>query len=222
MRHKGQLALIATLILAATLIALTSLRTPHPYVAYERGHLQAAHLIHIARVCFSRTCDCNRLQQLVVTLQAINGSEPLRMYPTFSLCTESNPMNSTFRSDGSYTTEYAVKFTIQTLSGAEYVNFQALIQSLGVDGTYVKTVTLGDAVVSLRMLRVRLKYSNSFKTPFFNATVCPRIEDPEKLADLTLLAPCEWLVGVPLDISGAKYVLKDEWGVVIPVFVGGN
>lgn len=222
MKRRGQLALIAILMLAATLVALTSLRTPHPYVAYERGHLQAAHLIHVARVCFSRTCDCNRLQQLLATLRAINGSEPLRMYPTLSPCTESNPKNSTFRGEGGYTTEYALSFTIHTLSGAEYVNFQALIQSLGVDGTYVKTATLGYTVVSLRMLRIRLKYSNSYKTPFFNATICPRIEDPGRLADLTLLAPCEWLIGVPLDITGARYVLRDEWGVVVPVIVGGN
>jgi len=45
--------LIGVIALAATLIALLSMYSLQPKIAYERGHLQAAQLVHLARACMA-------------------------------------------------------------------------------------------------------------------------------------------------------------------------
>lgn len=233
MRRRGQLALIAILTLAATLIVLTSLRTPQPYVAYERGHLQAAQLIHLARVCLSETCDCSRLNSLLSTLVSLNGTEPLRMYPTFSPCALDNPLNRTVRGGRGWLTEYRVEFAIWTPAGLERVVLAVAIENLGSEGVYTKTVWEGGQARVYTMVKVRLKYVSSCTTPFFNATTCPRLTDPRGLADLPP-GPgtgCEWLVGIPVEeatplppsvVSAAthRYTLRDEQRIAVPVYFG--
>lgn len=238
--RRGQLALIAVIMLAATLIALVSLRTPNPYVAYERGHLQAAQLIHLARACFSTTCDCSRLQSLITIVTNINGSEPLRVYPTFSPCTAENPLNRTARFGRGWLTEYQVKFTLATPGGGEYVTYYARVENLGVEGTYTKTVIIGSTAVNLHMVKVRLKYTNTYTTPFFNASLCPLLTDPQGVADILSFdsSSCEWLLGVSKELStmipvpspesspapSPQYVykLKDRWGVIVLVYHRGG
>ncbi|MEM0460447.1 MAG: hypothetical protein QXZ31_11310 [Thermofilaceae archaeon] len=238
-RRRGQLALIGVIVLAATLIALVSLRTPNPYVAYERGHLQAAQLLHLARACFSESCSCQRLQSLLTILVNVNRSEPLRMYPTFSPCTVDNPLNRTVRSGQGWVTEYQVKFALATPVGVEYVAYYARVEGLGEEGTYTKTVVVSGSLKTLTMVKVRLRYGNSYTTPFFNASLCPRLADPQGYADFLSFDPssCEWLVAVPKDFSAAippppgpppapaafyVYKLRDEWGVIVPVYHRGG
>ncbi|MEM2677941.1 MAG: hypothetical protein QXU62_04790, partial [Thermofilaceae archaeon] len=153
-RRRGQLALIGVIILAATLIALAALRTPNPYVAYERGHLQAAQLIHLARTCFSGACSCQRLQSLLTILTGFNRSEPLRMYPTFSPCAADNPLNRTVRSGQGWVTEYGLKFALATPVGVEYVAYYARVEGLGEEGTYTKTVVVSGSLKTITMVKV--------------------------------------------------------------------
>ncbi|MEM3893372.1 MAG: hypothetical protein QXR12_05435 [Thermofilum sp.] len=235
-KRRGQLALIGVIVLAATLIALVAMRTPSPYVAYERGHLQAAQLIHLARTCLSATCSSQRVQALLSTLFTVNGSEPLRMYPTSA----GSPLNSTARSGRGWVTEYKLTFTLATPAGAEPVVYYARVEGLGEEGTYTKTVMVSGTLKTVTMVKVRLRYSNSYTTPFFNASLlCPRLGDPQGYADFLTFDPssCEWLVAVPRDFStqippppgpppapAAFYVykLRDEWGVVVPVYHRGG
>jgi len=217
MERGGQLALAGVLLLAAVLITLAAIRTPQPLAAYERGHLQAAQLLHLARVCLSGECDATRLQGLLLMVAGLNRSEPLRMYPV----TSADVLNRTSRGERGWLVEYRVAFRISTPAGEEEVALYARVESVAEGVLYSRQ--LGGRAYALA--RVRVSYSNVLTTPFFNATVCPRLSDPRGAADVVQLGSCEWLVGVPLELSqgaGGPYVykLRDEYGVVVPVYAG--
>jgi len=230
-RRRGQLALIGVIVLASTLIALLSLYELQPRVAYERGHLQAAQLVHLARACMaSGGCTREKLAQLVQRLYQLNGTYPLRVYVTY-VRQAPNP-GSVSLQGGSITVANTTVFEIETLQtvftgSPEQVVVEVWMVSAETGRRYSKTV--GEETYT--MVEVRVTYAHSYSSPFFNVTLCPALRALDSVADLKRLSGCEWLLGTPLELSqpvdvnvppgigvkGFRYELKDEFSV--PVLV---
>jgi len=230
-RRRGQLALVGVIVLASTLIALISLYELQPKVAYERGHLQAAQLVHLARACMaSGGCDRAKLAQLVQRLNQLNQSYPLRMYNA-TVRRAPNPGLVSLQG-GSITVANTTVFEIETLQtvftgSPEQVVVEVRVVSAETGRRYSKTV--GEETYT--MVEVRVTYAHSYSSPFFNVTLCPTLRALDSVADLKRLSGCEWLLGAPLELSqpvdinappgigvkGFRYELKDEFSV--PVLV---
>jgi hypothetical protein len=234
-KRRGQLALIGVIALAATLIALLSTYSLQPKVAYERGHLQAAQLVHLARACMAAGgCSRDRLANCVITYlyPPNNGTYPLRTFVTY---VAQGPNPGTVKSDTSgttFTTTNTTVFEIETLQTAftgspERVSITVQTVSEPTGRRYSKQV--GDRVYT--MMEVRVTYTHSYSSPFFNVTLCPSLRTTDGVADLKRLGRCDWLVGAPLELSKGpltvsgsqvyRYDLKDEFGIAVPVLFRG-
>ena len=85
------------------------------------------------------------------------------------------------------------------------------------------------------MTELKVTYTHSYTSPFFNVALCPALRALDKVADLKRLSRCEWLLGAPLELSqpvdinippgvgvkGYRYDLMDEFGVRVPVLFRG-
>jgi hypothetical protein len=215
-RRRGQFALLGVIVLAVTLLAIVASRPPEPAFAFERGPMQSAQLIHLARYCLAVGCSNTTLSSLVSSLRAYNASEPLLMYPV---------LDAYYGEVASSTrVERYVFFIIQTLRGAEAVAFGAAAQSSPVQGRYERVVR-GE---KLTFFNVTLTYCHVYASPFFppsgppcplsqplsGIVYCPRLRDPRGVAELTYVGYCVWRVSVP-----GNYTLYDEFGVPVRVVV---
>jgi len=219
-RRRGQFALLGVIVLAVTLLAIVASRPPEPAFAYERGPMQSAQLIHLARYCLAVGCSNDTLSRLVGELVAYNASEPLLMFPVVqayyrSLASTSRVENYTF-------------FTITTLRGSETVALGVSAQAGSVLNTFSKTVR----GVTYILKNTTLTYCHVYASPFFPAPAdappcplsmglsglvyCPRIYDPNGVAEIRQIGPCTWAVAVP-----GNYTLRDEFGVPVKVLVRG-
>jgi len=229
-RRRGQLALVGVIVLASTLIALLSLYTLQPKVAYERGHLQAAQLVHLARACMaSGSCTGEKLALLVQRLYQLNQTYPLRVYATY---VRQGPNPGSISIAGAVTVTNITVFEIETLqtlftNRLERVTVEVLTVSEPTGRVYPKQV--GEKTYT--MVEVRVEYTHSYTSPFFNVTLCSALQVLDGVADLKRLSGCEWLVGVPLELSkavdlsasvrGFWYVLRDEFGVPVLILFKG-
>ncbi len=233
MGRRGQLALVGALALLLALVALVSLRSPEPIVACERGHLQAAQLVHLARACMAtRRCDLAALSWLVQQLYQLNNTYglPLRLYPT-RVVRAPNPGTISLRGRA-ITVTNTTTFTIATLRSAvsgqlDAVEVVVTAASEPTGRTYLKVVEGREYA----MVEVRLTYSHEYRSPFFNVTLCPSLGALDGVADIKRVGACEWLVGVPLQLArpadinvqpglgvkGYRYELVDEFGVPVVV-----
>jgi len=229
-RRRGQLALIGVIVLASTLIALLSMYSLQPKVAYERGHLQAAQLVHLTRACMAAGgCDRDRLALFVRRLYQLNQTYPMRAYVTYAVQAP-NPGAISLKG-GTITVTNATVFEIETLQklftgSSEEVRITVATASEPTGRRYSKRV--GDRVYT--MVEVKVTYTHSYSSPFFNVTLCPSLRTTDGVADLKRLGKCDWLVGAPLELSrtvtvnGAqayRYDLKDEFGIAVPVLFRG-
>jgi hypothetical protein len=232
-RRRGQLALIGVIALAATLIALLSTYSLQPKIAYERGHLQAAQLVHLTRACMAAgSCDRAKLALLVQRLYRLNQTYPIRAYVTYVVQAPADPDPRALRFEGKtiIVTNKTV-FEVETLQTAftgnlEEVRITVTTASERTDRRYSKQV--GDRVYT--MVEVRVTYTHSYSSPFFNVTLCPSLRATDGVADVKRVGKCDWLVGAPLELSrtvtvnGAqayRYDLKDEFGIPVPVLFKG-
>ena len=230
-KRKGQLALIGVIVLASTLIALLSLYELQPKVAYERGHLQAAQLVHLARACMaSGSCTKEKLALLVQRLYQLNQSYPLRVYVMY-VVQAPNPGSVSFKG-GAVSVVNTTVFEIETLqalfTGArERVTVEVSARSEPTGRRYPKQV--GEKTYT--MVEVKVTYTHVYASPFFNVALCPALRALDSVADLKRLSGCEWLVGVPSELAqpadisagvkGYRYDLRDEFGVQVPVLYRG-
>jgi len=229
-RRRGQLALVGVIALASTLVALLSLYALQPRVAYERGHLQAAQLIHLARACMaSGGCDRAKLAQLVQRLYQLNQTYPLRAYVT-RVRQAPNPGAISFKGNA-ITVVNTTVFEVETLQklftgSSEQVVVEVRTVSREAGRRYPKQV--GERTYT--MVEVRVTYAHVYRSPFFNATLCPALRALDGVADLKRVGGCEWLAGIPLELSkavnigGARYFgyeLRDEFGVPVPILFRG-
>jgi hypothetical protein len=219
-RRSGQFALLGVIVLAVTLLAIVASRPPEPAFAFERGPMQSAQLIHLARYCLAVGCGNDTLSRLVGELVAYNASEPLLMHPVVqayyrSLAYTSRLENYTF-------------FTITTLRGSETVALGVSAQAGSVLNTFSKTVR----GVTYILRNTTLTYCHVYASPFFptpadappcplsqliaGLVYCPGIYDPNGLAEIRQIGPCTWAVAVP-----GNYTLRDEFGVPVKVVVRG-
>jgi len=223
--RRGQLALIGVIALAATLIALLSTYSLQPKVAYERGHLQAAQLVHLARACMAAgSCDRAKLEELVERLRQLNQTYPIRMYDI----SEKQVLNP---DPSGLTVTNATVFRIKTLqteftNNPEEVRITVTTASEPTGRRYSKRV--GDRVYT--MVEVKVTYTHVYSSPFFDVTLCPSLRALDGVADLKRLGRCDWLVGAPLELSRAvtvngaqayRYDLRDEFGIPVPVLFRG-
>jgi len=229
--RRGQLALIGVIVLASTLIALLSTYSLQPKVAYERGHLQAAQLVHLARACMAAGgCGRDRLALLVQRLYQLNQTYPMRAFVTYAVQAP-NPGSISLKG-GTITVTNATVFEIETLQklftgSSEEVRITVATASGPTGRRYSKRV--GDRVYT--MVEVRVAYTHSYSSPFFNVTLCPSLRTTDGVADLKRAGKCEWLVGAPLELSKGpstlsgsqvyRYDLKDEFGIAVPVLFRG-
>jgi len=233
-KRRGQLALIGVIALAATLIALLSMYSLQPKIAYERGHLQAAQLVHLARACMAAgSCSRDRLANYTGTYlyPPINGTYPLRSFVTY---VAQGPNPGTVKNDASgstFTTTNTTVFKIETLrtlftGNLEEVRITVTTVSEPTGRRYSKQV--GDRVYT--MVEVKVTYTHVYSSPFFNVTLCPSLRALDSVADLKRVGKCDWLVGAPLELSRSvtvsgrqayRYDLKDEFGVPVAVLFRG-
>jgi len=233
-RRRGQLALIGVIALAATLIALLSVYSLQPKVAYERGHLQAAQLVHLARACMAAgSCSRDRLANYTGTYlyPPINGTYPLRSFVTY---VAQGPNPGTVKNDASgstFTTTNTTVFEIETLrtlftGNLEEVRITVTTASTRTGRVYSKR--MGERTYTV--VEVRVTYTHSYSSPFFNMTLCPSLRALDSVADLKRVGKCDWLVGAPLELSRSvtvngrqayRYDLKDEFGIAVPVLFRG-
>jgi hypothetical protein len=230
-RRRGQLALIGVIALAATLIALLSTYSLQPKIAYERGHLQAAQLVHLTRACMAAgSCDRAKLALLVQRLYQLNQTYPMRVYVTYAVQAP-NPGSISFRG-GAVAVTNATIFEVETLQTAftgspERVSITVQTVSEPTGRRYSKS--MGERTYTI--VEVRVTYTHSYSSPFFNVTLCPSLRTTDGVADLKRLGRCDWLVGAPLELSKGpltvsgsqvyRYDLKDEFGIAVPVLFRG-
>ena len=229
--------MIGVAVLAITLLALIALRQPEPIPVIERGYLQAAQLVHMARWCMNQTgladpqagfaasqkyTQC--LTQQLNNLASLNATYPLYMYPT-SLSSASCALTVSGQTlTLTCTTTFQLATPLTRVSGQyESVAVTVTLSSAPTGRTYKKQV--GEKLYS--MIEFDVTYSHSYATPFFTASLCPRVKG-DSLADVAQTGSCKWLIAVPSEKaaklpSGAVkfyYVLRDEYGV--PVYVLGG
>jgi hypothetical protein len=233
-KRRGQLALIGVIALAATLIALLSVYSLQPKVAYERGHLQAAQLVHLARACMAAgSCSRDRLANYTGTYlyPPNNGTYPLHTFVTY---VAQGPNPGTVKNDTSgstFTTTNTTVFKIETLRTLFTGNLEEVritVQTVSERTGRVYSKRMGERTYTV--LEVRVTYTHVYSSPFFNVTLCPSLRALDSVADLKRLGKCDWLVGAPLELSrtvtvnGAqayRYDLKDEFGIAVPVLFKG-
>ncbi len=230
MRRRGQLALIGVIVLASTLIVLLSTYSLQPKIAYERGHLQAVQLVHLARACMAAGgCNQAKLEGLVGLLRQLNQTYPtMRMYNISAVWVLNFPPKP---DSSSLTVTNVTVFEIETLQTAltgspERVSITVTTASEPTGRRYSKQV--GDRVYA--MVEVKVTYTHIYSSPFFNVTLCPSLLALDSVADLKRAGRCEWIVGAPLElartvtVSGAqayRYDLRDEFGSPVAVLFRG-
>ena len=231
-KRRGQLALIGVIALAATLIALLSMYSLQPKIAYERGHLQAAQLVHLTRACMAAGgCSRDRLANYVITYlyPPNNGTYPLRTFVTY---VTQGPNPGSARGVNPITVTNVTVFEVETLrtlftGNYEEVRITVTTASERTDRVYPKQVSER----TYKLVEVRVTYTHVYSSPFFNVTLCPSLRALDSVVDLKRVGKCDWLVGAPLElakgpltVSGAqvyRYDLKDEFGIAVPVLFKG-
>jgi hypothetical protein len=217
-RRKGQFALLGVIVLAALLVLAASRRDPEPAYVVQRGQMQSAQLVNLARACMAAGCSNDTLAALVQDLLARNQSSNLFMFPITSAY-------YTYRTSTNRYENYTF-FTIQTLRGSETVAAGVVAQS----GPLLNTFSKSYHGVTYILKNTTLTYCHVYASPFFppssavcpttvslsggKIVYCPRIYDPNGVAEIRQIGPCTWAVAVP-----ENYTLRDEFGVPVKVVV---
>ncbi|MEM0233813.1 MAG: hypothetical protein QXX32_00915 [Thermofilum sp.] len=218
--RRGQFALLGIIVLAVTILAILAQRPAEPAFAFERGSMQSAQLIHLARFCLAIGCSNATLASLVSSLQAYNSTEPLLMFPVvqaYYRCSASTNRveNYTF-------------FTIQTLKGYEIVALGVSAQSGSVLNVFAKSYRGFTYVLKNTTLTYCHVYASPFSPipvsappcplsqPIAGLVYCPKILDPSGVAEIKQIGPCTWAVAIP-----GNYTLRDEFGIPVKVIVRG-
>lgn len=205
MRRAAQFALLGVTALAAVVIVIVSTLPEEPIYACERGHLQAAMLVHLARACLAtRNCDDETLRSLLERLYSMNKSYNLLLFEIV------NADTSTCRSSYGETVHLVnvTRFEIKTATGSGKIEVRVEIKAAR-GHAYVKAVS----GVVRSMVNFSVTYTHQYTTPFFNVTLCPLIHpSTEEAVDVKQEGPCRWVVGVPERVE-----LRDEFGITIRI-----
>jgi|GEM_PF-2164808 len=207
-RRSGQFALLGVIILAMTLVLIASQRPVEPVFALERGPMQSAQLVHLARYCLAVGCSNETLASLVSGLIELNRTEPLYMYPI-------TRARYYYSESGGLENRTAV-FTIVTLRGEEVVAVEVLRTPPVTLSMFTKQVREHTLVFH----NITFTYTHFYRSPFFpggSLTYCPSLHDPRGIADVKRLAACHWVAAVPGTPAG--YTLYDEFGIPVEVRV---
>ncbi len=204
-KHAAQFALLGVTVLAAVVIAIVSKLPEEPIYACERGHLQAAMLVHLARACLAtRNCDDETLRNLLERLYSVNKSYNLLLFEVTNLSTSA--LRSSY--GGTAHLVNVTSFEIKTPAGSSKVEVRVEVRATR-RHAYVKTVS----GVVRSMVNFSLVYTHRYTTPFFNVTLCPLIyPGAEKIVDIRQEGPCRWVIGVPERVE-----LRDEFGIAIRI-----
>jgi len=181
------------------------MRVPEPRLSYERGYLQCAELIHVARLCWSMGCSNETLSMLVSKLYSYNEAMSLRLYSLSSYNSFRLERLGKFSGFGEYRVVFATErgFQVEFLASWSYSYM----------GEYVKR--LGGAKIIY--YNYSIHYEHAYTAPPWGAvTVYPALSDPMGLADIRRIGGGDWLVGVP----SFNYTLTDVYG--LEVKVGGS
>jgi len=223
-RRRGQLALLGVIVLAVLVVLALHRRDPEPAYMVQRGQMQSAQLVNLARACMAVGCNNATLTTLVQDLLGRNASSHLYMFPITSAYYIEKPKPESFRYEN-YTF-----FTILTLRGQETVAVAVSAQAYGVRNTFSKNYH----GVTYILKNTTLTYCHVYASPFFpqssiacpvtlslsggKIVYCPRIYDPSGIAEVKLIDPytCTWAVAVP-----GNYTLRDEFYVPVKVVVRG-
>jgi hypothetical protein len=219
-RRRGQFALLGIIIFATLIILAVHRRDPEPAYMIQRGQMQSAQLVNLARACMAVGCSNATLVTLVQDLLNRNASSQLYMFPITNAY-------YTYRTS-TYRYENYTFFTIQTLRGPETVAVAVSAQS----GSTLNTFSKSYHGVTYILKNTTLTYCHVYASPFFpiqpdspscpisldltGIVYCPRIYDPNGIAEVKLLDPrtCTWAVAVP-----GNYTLRDEFYVPVKVVV---
>jgi len=189
--------------------AIRYMKSPSARVVYMRGDLQAAELIHLARLCWSlgwlnasQPRCVTEMPGLVSMLLAYNKTSKLGI-PWFTYVLEWHVSEAA----GYYRTLYTVHGPISFS-----VEFQATWE-------YNVTITYVKGEIPRVFTGVALKYRHQYRAPMWGVVeLFPQVRDPLGCADVVKVREGEWVVGVP---SGMReYLLLDEYGIPIILRVG--
>lgn len=205
MKRTAQFALLGVTALAIIIITIVSTLPEEPIYVYERGHLQAAMLVHLARACLTTgSCNSEVLRSLLERLYSMNESYNLLLFEV------ANFSISTLRFSRGETVCLinVTDFEVRTLAGNNKVEIRVEV-SVTKGHTYVKAIS--GAVRN--MVSFSVVYVHRYVSPFFNITLCPLIyPDPEKIADIKPDGSCKWIIGIPERIK-----LRDEFGIILSI-----
>jgi hypothetical protein len=204
--------------LATLLVLAASRRDPEPAYVVQRGQMQSAQLVNLARACMAMGCSNNTLTALLQDLLARNQTSNLYMFPVARAY-------YTYRVSANRYENYTF-FTIRTLRGLETVAVGVVAQS----GFVLNTFSKSYHGVTYILKNTTLTYCHVYTSPFFppsgaacpttlspsggKIVYCPRIYDPAGLAEVKQVGPCTWAVAVP-----GNYTLRDEFYIPVKVVV---
>jgi hypothetical protein len=153
----------------------------------------------------------------------------MRVYVTY-VVQAPNPGAISFKGEV-ITVTNATVFEIETLQTAftgstERVSVTVQTACEPTGRVYSKQV--GERVYKL--VEVKVAYTHSYDSPFFNATLCPSLRSLDGVADTKRVGKCIWVVGAPLELSRPVTIggvqayrcdLRDEFGSPVAVLFRG-
>ena len=219
-RRRGQFALLGAIILAVLVILAIHRQDPEPAYMIQRGQMQSAQLVNLGRACMAVGCSNATLATLVQDLLNRNASSHLYMFSITNAY-------YTYRTSTNRYENYTF-FTILTVRGQETVAVAVSAQS----GSTLNTFAKNYHGITYILKNTTLTYCHVYSSPFFPSqpgspscpisisltgiVYCPRIYDPNGLAEIKQIGPCNWAVAVP-----GNYTLRDEFYVPVKVVVRG-
>lgn len=192
MNRRGQFLILAILILSLTLLgSLMALRQPNPRIMPGFDYLQAAELIHVARLAVARGSFLRSeseaysyLTFLLDRLYEYNETYKLRIPPV---------LYSVRFGNGWYNVTYNVSAGFYAYYDVVYI------------GNYTK-----QREVSLVYYKFELRYYHNYTGPWGYVLLYPDLWDPLGQADIEKVGDGEWIVGVP---ASEEYRLEDNFGI---------
>ena len=193
MNRKGQFLILAAILLCFVLLgSLMALRQPNPRVMPRYDYLQAAELIHIARLAVARGSFHRSeneaktyLSYLLARLYEYNETYKLRIPPvSYSVSFGNGWYNVTYNVSAGFHVHYTYAYI----------------------GNYTKQA----GEVSIVYYRFELQYYHNYTGPWRYALLYPDVWDPAGQADIEKVADGEWIVGVP---ASEEYRLEDNFGI---------
>lgn len=198
MNRRGQFLILAAILLCFVLLgSLMALRQPNPKIMPKYDYLQAAELIHVARLAVAKGSFLKSeseahsyLAFLLDRLYEYNETYKLRMPPvSYSVGFDNGWYNVTYNATAGFHAYYSYIYT----------------------GNYTKQI----GEVSLVYYRFELHYYHNCTGPWGYVLLYPELWDPLREADIEKIADGEWIVGVP---AGEEYRLEDNFGISLWIY----